>query len=40
MTLQGDGFATEQGIVPDYWEFNTDNLSGPPGTSVTSPLGT
>jgi hypothetical protein len=26
ITLQGDGFATEEVIVPDYWEFNTDNL--------------
>jgi hypothetical protein len=24
ITLQGDGFATEEGIVPDYWEFSTD----------------
>ena len=24
VTLQGDGFATEEGIVADYWEFNTD----------------
>ena len=23
-TLQGDGFATEEGVVSDYWEFNTD----------------
>jgi hypothetical protein len=26
MILQGDGFATEQGVVPDYWEFNADGL--------------
>jgi hypothetical protein len=26
ITLQGDGFATEQVIVPDYWEFNTDSI--------------
>jgi hypothetical protein len=25
LTLQGDGFATEEGIVPDYWEFNADS---------------
>ena len=25
ITLRGDGFATEEGIVPDYWEFNTDS---------------
>jgi hypothetical protein len=24
ITLQGDGFATEEGIVADYWEFNSD----------------
>jgi len=27
MILQGDGFATEQGVVPDYWEFNANGLS-------------
>jgi hypothetical protein len=26
ITLQGDGFALEGGIVADYWEFNTDSL--------------
>jgi hypothetical protein len=26
ITLQGDGFATEEGIVPDYWKFNSDSL--------------
>jgi hypothetical protein len=26
ITLQGDGFATAEGIVPDYWEFNTGSL--------------
>jgi hypothetical protein len=26
ITLQGDGFATEEIIVPDYWEFNTDSI--------------
>jgi hypothetical protein len=24
ITLQGDGFALEEGIVADYWEFNSD----------------
>ena len=24
--LQGDGFATEEGTVSDFWEFNTDSL--------------
>ena len=27
MILQGDGSATEQGVVPDYWEFNANGLS-------------
>ena len=27
MTLQGDGFVSEEGIVPDYWEFNGDRLA-------------
>jgi hypothetical protein len=27
MLLRGDGFGTEQGVVPDYWEFNADGLS-------------
>ena len=27
MVLQGDGFATEEGVVPDYWEFNANGLS-------------
>jgi hypothetical protein len=26
ITLQGDGFVSEEGIVADYWEFNTDSL--------------
>ena len=26
MTLQNDGFATEQGVVRDYWEFNAGEL--------------
>ena len=26
ITLQGDGFVSEEGIVPDYWEFNSDDL--------------
>jgi hypothetical protein len=26
ITLQGDGFALEEGIVADYWEFNSDGL--------------
>jgi hypothetical protein len=26
ISLQGDGFASEDGIVPDYWEFNGDSL--------------
>jgi hypothetical protein len=26
ITLQGDGFVSEESIVPDYWEFNTDRL--------------
>jgi hypothetical protein len=28
ITLQGDGFATEEIIVPDYWEFNTQHWIG------------
>ena len=24
--LQGDGFATEEGIVPDFWKFNGESL--------------
>jgi hypothetical protein len=24
ITLQGDGFASEEGTVVDYWEFNSD----------------
>ena len=24
--LQGDGFAIEEGIVSDFWEFNADGL--------------
>jgi hypothetical protein len=24
--LQGDGFVSEEGIGPDYWEFDTDSL--------------
>jgi hypothetical protein len=24
ITLQGDGFASEDGTVADYWEFNSD----------------
>jgi hypothetical protein len=24
LTLQGDGFVDEEGIVRDYWEFNSD----------------
>jgi hypothetical protein len=27
VTLRGGGLATEQGVVPDYWEFNADGLS-------------
>jgi hypothetical protein len=26
ITLQGDGYVTEKGIVSDYWEFNGDNF--------------
>jgi hypothetical protein len=26
MTLQGDGFASEEGTIPDYWEFHGDGL--------------
>ena len=26
ITLQGDGLATEEIIVPDYWEFNADSI--------------
>jgi hypothetical protein len=26
ITLQCDGFASEEGITPDYWEFNGDSL--------------
>jgi hypothetical protein len=26
ITLQGDGFATEEVIVPDYWQSNTDSI--------------
>jgi hypothetical protein len=26
ITLQGDGFANEEGTVADYLEFNTDSL--------------
>jgi hypothetical protein len=26
ITLQGDGFALEEGTVADYWEFNTDTV--------------
>ena len=26
IALQGDGFATEEGIVADYWEFNSDTV--------------
>jgi hypothetical protein len=26
ITLQGDGFASEEGIVADYWEFNGDTV--------------
>ena len=26
ITLQGDGFATEEGIAADYWEFNSDTV--------------
>ena len=26
MTLQGDGYAAENDIVADYWEFNTEGL--------------
>ncbi len=24
LTLQGDGFATEEGVVSDFWEFDAD----------------
>ena len=26
ITLQGDGFALEEGIAADYWEFNSDTV--------------
>ena len=26
ITLQGDGFASEEGTVADYWEFNSDTV--------------
>ena len=26
ITLQGDGFVSEQRMVPDYWKFSTDGL--------------
>jgi hypothetical protein len=26
MTLQGDGFVSEEGTIPDYWKFNSDSL--------------
>jgi hypothetical protein len=25
ITLQGDGFVSEEGIVPDYWDFNRNS---------------
>ena len=27
MILQGDGFATEEGVVPDYWGSTPNGLS-------------
>ena len=28
LTMRYDGFVSEETIVPDYWEFNSDDLVG------------